>query len=325
VPLQDLHAYIASTEAAALVDPASEKTALSIRITASTYARALRYVPHGGKEFHLRDWVHGSSSDSWVFLNSNDEQLASVRPLLSLWLEILTNALLGLRESRDRRVWLVIDELPALQKIPSISNYLARGRKNGGCGVMGFQVFSQLRDMYGQDDAQSLAGLCSTWLCLGQRDPDTARWIAQSFGQVEVVEASQGLSYGANDMRDGVSLSNQRKTRPLLLDAELLTLPDFCGYLRTKPESSSDERLPAIQVRFKYRAFKTRSPEYIERKDLTDIESDGDYEPEQRTGVMETGSTPTEGDPTEESLAEAVTEGPLVVPPRRGEVDSSVS
>src|SRR6202008_3089551 len=60
----------------------------------------------------------------------------------------------------------------------------------------------------------------------------TAKWIAASFGQIEVMESNQGLSYGANDMRDGVSLSAQRKTRDLILPSEITNLDNLEGYIR---------------------------------------------------------------------------------------------
>lgn len=252
VSLSSLHQYLRGTEAAALLDPDAEKPALSIRSTAVTYARALKYLPHGRQAFHLREWVLDEDNDRWVFLNATDPQMAAVRPLLSMWLEILTNALLSLPESSDRRIWLVIDELPSLHKIPSLQDFLARARKHGGCGVIAFQTISQMREAYGKDAAESIAGLCSTWLCLRQPHHDTAKWVAQSFGDAEILEANQGLSYGANDMRDGVSLSNQRRTRPLILDSEVMTLPNLEGYLKMSGNLPDDLTLPAARVRFPY-------------------------------------------------------------------------
>ncbi len=301
-PLETLHSYLATTEAGAQLDPAAEKAALSIRLTASTYARSLRYLNRSGRKFNIRQWVQDESTDGWIFLNCNNSQLASVRPLLSMWLEVLTHALLALGDSRTRRVWLVLDELPSLQRIPSLESYLAQGRKHGGCGVIAFQVISQLRDTYGKEAAQTIAGLCSTWLCLRQRDPETAKWVAESFGHVEVVEANQGLSYGANDMRDGVSLSSQRKTRPLLLDAEITNLPNFRGYLRTPGANDSRVATPAIEVEFSYRAFRAQAPAYVPR---THQESDD---------TEASAQAPQSAAAVDPALADVVTDGPLEAP-----------
>ena len=90
--------------------------------------RALRYLPRRDNALRIRQWVEADAGDGWIFLNGRPDQLSSVRPLLSAWLEIFTNALMSLPPSRDRRVWLIIDELPSLNRIPSLPDFLAQSR-----------------------------------------------------------------------------------------------------------------------------------------------------------------------------------------------------
>src|SRR3546814_13719679 len=40
------------------------------------------------------------------------------------------------------------------------------------------------------------------------------------------------MSYGVNDMRDGVNLSRMQVTRPLVMHTEVTNLPNLMGYLR---------------------------------------------------------------------------------------------
>jgi type IV conjugative transfer system coupling protein TraD len=262
-PMEDLHQFLANTEAGPLIDPNSEKTALSIRSNVSNYTAALRYLPQNRTEFHIREWVMKDTTDEWVFLNATDAQLASVRSVLSMWLEILTNALLGLPASQTRRIWLVIDELPVLQKIPSLEDFLARSRKHGGCATIAFQSPSQLRDRYGEAGAQTITGLCNTWVCFLQREFEAAKWVANSFGQLEVIESNQGVSYGANDMRDGVSLSNQRRLRPLVLESEIMALAPLSGVLRLAGALPNGHPLPACTFKFPYRAYPKSVPAFL--------------------------------------------------------------
>ena len=232
VPLDVLYDYVRGTEAAAVIDPSSEKTAASIRSTAVAYVRSLRYLPIGRPPFHIRKWVHDEGHPGWIFLNAAAEQISSVRPVLSVWLEVFTSALLSLPPSQTRRAWLVLDELPSLHKIPSLPEFLAEGRKNGGCGAIGFQNIAQVRELYGAEGAQTLTDQCGTWILMRQNNPESAEWAAKALGQVEVLESNQGMSYGANDMRDGISLSQSKKVRPLLLDSQILTLENLEGYIR---------------------------------------------------------------------------------------------
>jgi type IV conjugative transfer system coupling protein TraD len=263
-PMEDLHEFLSDTVAGPLIDPNSEKTALSIRSNVSNFVAPLTYLPQDRPEFHIREWVMKDTSDEWVFLNATDAQLASVRPVLSMWLEVLTNALLGLPDSQTRRIWLVIDELPVLQKIPSLEDFLARSRKHGGCAVIAFQSPSQLRERYGNDGAQTITGLCNTWVCLLQRETEAAKWVAKSFGEYEVIESNQGVSYGANDMRDGVSLSNVRRTRPLVMDSEITVLPPLHGVMRLAGALPNGHPLPACRFAFKYKPYARNVPSFVQ-------------------------------------------------------------
>src|SRR3546814_20845424 len=56
--------------------------------------------------------------------------------------------------------------------------------------------------------------------------------VSENLGQVEQVEANEGMSYGVNDMRDGVNLSRMQVTRPLVMHTEVTNLPNLMGYLR---------------------------------------------------------------------------------------------
>ena len=80
-PLQNLYEFLQRTPAGPLLDPNSEKTAISVRSNVANYVSALRYLPLERTPFRLREWVAAERSDEWLFLNAADAQLASVRPL----------------------------------------------------------------------------------------------------------------------------------------------------------------------------------------------------------------------------------------------------
>lgn len=259
VALEDLHQLLRGTEAAPLMDPASEKTATSIRTTATTYARALKFLPEGKEAFHIREWVGQDKGNGWIFLNARPDQINSVRPLLSAWLEVFTNSLMSLPPNRDRRIWLIIDELPSLNKIPSLTDFLAQARKYGGCGVIAFQQITQLKEKYGNDGAASLAGLCATWVCMRQNDPETAKWSADSFGQAEIMEMNENVSYGAHEIRDGVSLSQNRQMRNIVLSSQISNLDDLEGYIRLSGD------VPIGHFRMQRKSIKDKSEAFIAR------------------------------------------------------------
>jgi type IV conjugative transfer system coupling protein TraD len=314
-PLANLHEFLARTPAAPLLDPAAEKTAVSVRSNVANYTSALRYLPLGRGEFRLREWVAAERSDEWLFLNAADAQLASVRPLLSMWLEVLTNALLSLPPSRTRRIWLVIDELPALQKIPSLEDFLARSRKHGGCGVIAIQGLSQLQDRYGPTGAQTLTNLCNTWVGMLQKDPESAKWLANAFGQAEIMESNTGLSYGANEIRDGVSLSNQRRLRPLVLESEIMSLPPMAGFLRLGGGLPGGGTVPGVRFQFRFRAMPALAPAFIAGMNAAEMGES----PEPAATAAPPAAPCSSAPPVEAAAPSAQVEAPPPAPAQTGE------
>ena len=138
--------------------------------------------------------------------------------------------MLSLPRADGRRTWVILDELPTLHQLPSLRPGLAESRQFGGCFVLGVQVFSALRDLYGRDGAETISGLCGTRVVLAAPDKDTSEWSAESLGRVEVEALSEGVSYETS--RDGVTLSTRRDLRPLVLPAEVARLENLSGYLK---------------------------------------------------------------------------------------------
>ena len=95
--------------------------------------------------------------------------------------------------------------------------------------MLGVQVASALRDLYGRNGAETISGLCGTRVVLAAPDRDTAQWSADSLGRSEVEEVAEGFSYGANTIRDGVSLTPRRELRALALPSEIMRLAEPGG------------------------------------------------------------------------------------------------
>ncbi|EZP79345.1 Conjugal transfer protein TraD [Novosphingobium resinovorum] len=230
--LKELAAFAAGTEASAFISTEGERTSAGIQAELASVMRSFAYLDDTVDGLSIRDWVSDEEGDSWLFITVKADQLPSLRPLITVWLDIAISAIMSLTPDRNRRLYCVIDELPTLQKLPSLSDFLARARKYGGCGILGFQSYPQLEATYGLQDAAAITGYCSTWVALRANDTPTARHVSENLGQVEQVEANEGMSYGVNDMRDGVNLSRMQVTRPLVMPTEVTNLPNLSGYLR---------------------------------------------------------------------------------------------
>ena len=223
---------VRGTDAASVLNEEAGKMATSVRGVMATYTRPLKYLRADGDRFSLRDWVRRDDDDGWVFISCNEEQKALLKPLITVWFNTVASTILSLSPCRDRRIYLAIDELPSLNKLPSLAEYLAQGRKYGGCGLLGFQSFSQMEMLWGREGARTLTGLCSSWLIYRCEEKTTAQWASDNLYQQEVMESSESLSYGAHSVRDGVSINPQKKERVLVTPTEIMNLNNCTGYLR---------------------------------------------------------------------------------------------
>ncbi|MFZ2995587.1 type IV secretion system DNA-binding domain-containing protein [Sphingobium sp.] len=257
--LKDLAAFVTGTDAAAFISTEGERTSAGIQAELASVMRSFGYLDDTEDGFSIRDWVEKGADGSWLFITVKADQLPSLRPLITVWLDIAISAIMSLAPDRDRRLYCVIDELPTLHKLPSLSDFLARARKYGGCGILGFQSYPQLKATYGKDDAAAITGYCSTWVALRANDTDTAEHVSINLGQVEQVEANEGMSYGVNDMRDGVNLSRMQVTRPLVMSTEVTNLPNLVGFLRF------GRNLPVVRFDSRFNDVPSLGPAFLER------------------------------------------------------------
>ncbi|EIG2770076.1 type IV conjugative transfer system coupling protein TraD [Escherichia coli] len=130
IKIEKLRTFLRNSPAANLVEEKIEKTAISIRAVLTNYVKAIRYlqgIEHNGESFTIRDWMRGVREDQkngWLFISSNADTHASLKPVISMWLSIAIRGLLAMGENRNRRVWFFCDELPTLHKLPDLTCYV---------------------------------------------------------------------------------------------------------------------------------------------------------------------------------------------------------
>lgn len=231
-----LENYLKGTVGATLVSGKIEKTAISIRSVITTYLKSLQTLSglatDNKPSFSIRDYILDDSRKGWLFISSNGEQHKTLKPLMSMWLAMSSLTLLSLQPDRNRRIWFVCDELPSLHKLPLLGETIAEVRKFGGCFLLGMQSFAQLTKVYGQSGARELFDLLNTRFFFRSPSSDMARLVAQELGEEEIEESRENYSYGANSIRDGISLGSQRVTRPIVSYPEILELQDLACFLR---------------------------------------------------------------------------------------------
>lgn len=261
--LDELASYLQGTEAATLVSEKIEKTAISIRSVITTYLKSLRFLrgleKSGKPSFSIRDWIKNENHDGWLFISSNAEQHSALRPLISMWLSMASISLLSLPENYNRRIWFICDELPTLHKLPQLPETIAEVRKFGGCFVLGMQSYAQLEKVYGTSAAKEMFDLLNTRFFFRSPSSNMARLVSQELGEQEIDQSRENYSYGANTIRDGISIGNQRVTQPIVTASEVMDMEDLTAYLRV-PSS-----IPVCKLNVKFKKLKEVSEGFIKR------------------------------------------------------------
>lgn len=235
--LKSLEELVKGTYAQALMGSDSPKITASVLFVLASSLNSLR-LTQGKREdsFSIRKWLRDDKRDSILFVSSEQTLSKELSPLITAWFEIAISGILSQSQNLDRKTWIILDELPTLNRIPSLSQGLSVARSYGGCFVLGIQNIAQMREIYGKNTTEDISSECNTRCIFKTNDPDTARWMAQNLGEEDITEFKEGVSYGANTMRDGININEHNRIRSIILPSEiqhmkklnlLVKMPDY--------------------------------------------------------------------------------------------------
>jgi len=223
----ELKLFLKGTAAESLFVGADRALA-SARFVLSTCLPGHLKMPAG--RFSLRDWLEDPHAGN-LYLTWREDQAESLKPLLSAWVDILCTSILSLPEDRQRRMWLFIDELASLEKLPSLEDAATKGRKAGLRLVAGLQSTSQLDKIYGQNEAQTLRSCFRSTVVLSgaKSDPKTCEDMSRSLGEHEVERERHSRSSAPRGSSTSRQIQHERER--VVLPSEIAALPALTGYV----------------------------------------------------------------------------------------------
>ncbi len=230
---------------------AGSKVASDVLSTMRQYTNCFYYVRHLQSSFIIKEWIESEGS-SFLFLVGYPKLRDTLRPLLSLFIDLALKHVLSLPENTNRRIYFLIDEFVTLQKLPTIIQGLEQGRSKGLSLVLALQDFNQLERIYGET-AYSILNNCSTILSFALNDPRSQDILSRAFGEIEKLETDESLAMGPEDTRDGLSLQRKRKTERLLLPSEFSTLEDLQAFVKIL-------HYPVARVKIPFVSFPAKNP-----------------------------------------------------------------
>ena len=181
-----------------------------------------------------------------------------LRPLHSLIFELMLKGLLS-NEYRARKTAIVIDELGALNQLPSLHRLLSESRKFLGCPILGTQTEAQIIDKYGLQQTRTILQGTKTKLILGCADPQTAETMAKVIGRQEYHHTAENQSRSRHTGRSGngrtVTLNEQLREGYAVMPDQLANLPDLRGYLKIAEYCAP--------IKLKPRRFTVRAKKFV--------------------------------------------------------------
>ena len=257
--VKTLSSFLSGTLAARYLG--EEKVATSVLSTVANYCEfysALIQPQNQALSFYR--WG-ASDSPRWIFITLRENDTELLKPLYSLIFELMLKGLLS-TEERARKTAIVIDELGALNQLPSLNRLLSESRKFLGCPILGTQTEAQITKIYGLLDTRIILQGTKTKLILNCADPQTAETMAQIMGKQESIYTTNNQSRSHSNksgMGRTISQNEQLRESHAIIPAQLQDLPDLEGYLKIAGYS-------AALVKVKVKQFPARASRFVEIK-----------------------------------------------------------
>lgn len=253
--LDKLISAVKETEGAAHISKDSDRSTASIRSIAAANLECLKYLKTTPEPFSINHWIQDPKQNGFLFLGCTPKTRKSFKPLLSAWYSTAIRAIMCLPPSHDRRIWMINDELPSMGQITDLETCLTEGRKYGVCALLAIQSPSQLVDIYGNSVSKTITANCNTKIVFKESEPANAKQLSQLFGEQELQEVQEGISYGSHQMRDGVNQSKVLRNRPLISSTDIQNLKTNQCFLR------KDEKTQRVKLKFlQMKKFPSKKP-----------------------------------------------------------------
>jgi type IV secretory pathway TraG/TraD family ATPase VirD4 len=251
---EELDRRVHGTPYASIIDRQAPAQRSGVMAALNMVADTLKLLPRESQT--MRRWSASSWAGErrgWLFLTSTPETRTRLVPLTSLWLDMLVLRLMNRGQPGHRSVWLVLDELASLQRLPQLHTAVTENRKSNNPVVLGFQGRSQLETRYGHD-AEAMLSQPATKIFLRTSEPHAAKWISDTIGELEIERMRESRSKGKYGQR---SFGLERQVEPLVMPSEISGLPSLRGYLKL-------ENL-VVRLHFPFVDVPARHPAFVER------------------------------------------------------------
>lgn len=237
---------LATPETSDLVEQyfSDETTARNVMSTVATKMQHYEFIAaaweRSERAISLREWLTGE----FILVLGNDEATRTALDAINqVIFKRLSELILAQTESETRRTWVFLDELRQAGRLEGLSSLLTKGRSKGASVILGYQDIEGLREVYGYQLANEIAGQCANKAILRCDSADTARWASALFGEREVLERRESLNQSSSSTSNSYSLGgsstsgSSTQTSEQVLKREVVLPSEIMDIAPTTPEN----------------------------------------------------------------------------------------
>jgi hypothetical protein len=247
---------IEGTEMAAMIDRGAANQRSGVLGSLNMVADAFKLLPRESetkRRWSTVEWA--KERKGWVFLTSKPTMRERMRPLISLWLDLLVLRLMN-DDSARRKTWFVLDELASLQHLPQLKTAVTENRKSNNPMVLGFQGKAQVEALYGHV-AEAMLSQPATKIFLKTSEPHASEWISKAIGEIEIERFRESRTVGRFP-RNSQNEQRDITREPLVMASEVGGLDPLHGYLK--------HGNLVLRMRFPYLELANNAEKFVERK-----------------------------------------------------------
>jgi type IV secretory pathway TraG/TraD family ATPase VirD4 len=247
---------VRGTEMEAMIAKGAQQQRNGVLASLGLVADSLRMLPTreqtGNRTWSATEW--SETRKGWIFITSSATEREALRPLHSLWIDLLVLRLLTAPQHNQTPVWFVLDELASLQRLPQLHTAITENRKSRNPLVLGFQGKAQLEVIYGHL-AEVMLSQPATKIFLKTTEPKAAEWVSNAIGKVEIERMKETHFDGS---RTGRNFSLDRQVEPLVMDSEISGLENRHAFLKLGNN--------VARFHFEYMDVPQTTPGFVPRK-----------------------------------------------------------
>lgn len=174
------------------------------------------------------DFVNMDEKPTAIFLIIPDE-IRTRYPLAILFVTQLYKKLVDKAQSiggeLKRHVYFMLDEFGNMPKFPEFGSIMTVGRSRGIFFELCVQSYSQLYQVYGQDEGKIIKDNCPIQIYIASEDTTTNKEFSELLGKKTIVETNENKSKGP-DGKESTSTSSVVKSIPIAYPEELMSFRD---------------------------------------------------------------------------------------------------